>query len=279
MANVKKLVRHVVSAVKMKNVVPVYQTIKDSEELKGRVALIVGGTGGIGLAIAKSLLSSGCKVIVTGTREESINNAIFKLGGVNNSSVKAIKINASDVDSFNGKVQEAVNCFGKLDIFINSAGVHTEHVDFWSMTSAEYDRVMNINLKGTYFLCQSVARYMVNNKVHGHILLVSSSRGLEPAWSPYGISKWGINGLVKGLAEILIEKGIIVNGIAPGSTATALIGVSTDDTIYSEENKVGRFILPEEVAEVAKLLVSPAGDMIVGEVVPVSGGRGTFDIR
>lgn len=81
MANVKQLVRHVVSAVKMKNVVPVYQTIKDSEELKGKVALIVGGTGGIGLAIAKCLMSSGCKVIITGTRDESINNAIFKLGG------------------------------------------------------------------------------------------------------------------------------------------------------------------------------------------------------
>ena len=147
------------------------------------------------------------------------------------------------------------------------------------MTPEEYDRVMNINLKGVYFVCIEMAKYWKEKQKKGHILLISSSRGSEPAWSPYGISKWGINGLVKGLAEILIEKGIIVNGIAPGSTATALIGVSTDDTIYSEENKVGRFILPEEVAEVAKLLVSPAGDMIVGEVVPVSGGRGTFDIR
>lgn len=279
MANVKKLVRHVVSAVKIKNVVLVYQTVKDSEELNGKVALIVGGTGGIGLAITKSLLSSGCKVVVSGTRDESINNAISKLEGMNNSSIKAIKLNASDIDSFNTKVQEAANCFGKIDIFINSAGVHTEHVDFWSMSPSEYDRVMSINLKGTYFLCQSIAKYMAENKIQGHILLVSSSRGLEPAWSPYGISQWGVNGLVKGLAEILTSKGIIVNGIAPGSTATPLIGVSTDDTIYSEENEVGRFILPEEVAEVAKLLVSPAGDMIVREVVPVSGGRGTFDIR
>lgn len=81
MANVKKLVRHVVSAVKMKNVVPVYQTVKDSEELNGKTALIVGGTGGIGLAIAKRLLSSGCKVVVTGTRDESINNALSQIGG------------------------------------------------------------------------------------------------------------------------------------------------------------------------------------------------------
>lgn len=195
------------------------------------------------------------------------------------SSVKAIKLDINDTDSFSIKIQEAVQCFGRIDIFINSAGVHTENVDFWTMTPVVYDRVMNVNLKGAYFLCQSVAKYMVDNKVHGHVLLVSSSRGLEPAWSPYGISKWGINGLVKGLAEILTNEGIIVNGIAPGSTATPLIGVSTEDTIYSEENEVGRFILPEEVAEVVKLLVSPAGDMIIGEVIPVSGGRGTFDIR
>lgn len=279
MADVKKLVRHVISAVKMKNVIPIYQTVKDSGELEGKAALIVGGTGGIGLAIAKSLLSSGCNVVVTGTREESINNALEQLKRVKNGSAKAIRLNVNATDDFETKIQESVRSFGRIDIFINSAGVHTEHVDFWKMTPDEYNRVMDINLKGTYFLCQQIAKYMKANKIHGHILLVSSSRGLEPAWSPYGISKWSVNGLVKGLAELLTSDGIVVNGIAPGSTATPLIGVSSEDTIYSEENKMGRFILPEEVAEVAKLLVSPAGDMIIGEVVPVSGGRGTFDIR
>lgn len=113
----------------------------------------------------------------------------------------------------------------------------------------------------------------------GHILLVSSSRGAEPAWSPYGISKWSLNGLTKGLAQILLPYGIIVNAIAPGSTATELIGVKSGDSIESEENGLGRLVMPVEVANVAKLLVSGAGDMIVGETIHISGGRGLFDIR
>ena len=112
-----------------------------------------------------------------------------------------------------------------------------------------------------------------------HILLVSSSRGAEPAWSPYGISKWSLNGFTQGLAQILLPSNIIVNSIAPGSTATELIGVKEGDNIFSEENGNGRLIMPDEVANVAKLLVSPSGDMIVGQTIYVSGGRGVFDIR
>lgn len=138
---------------------------------------------------------------------------------------------------------------------------------------------MDINLKSEYFVCQSVARYMRNNKIKGHILLITSTRGLEPAYSPYGISKWGSNGFVKGLAELLVGYGITVNGIAPGSTATPLIGIDEGKTIWTSENKEGRYVMPSEVAEVAALLVRDAGRMVNGNVIAISGGRGTFDIR
>lgn len=84
---------------------------------------------------------------------------------------------------------------------------------------------MDVNLKGTFFACQSIGKYMKANKVKGAILLVSSSRGSEPAWSPYGISKWGLKGLTKGLGKMFAPYGINVNAIAPGSTATRLIGI------------------------------------------------------
>lgn len=147
------------------------------------------------------------------------------------------------------------------------------------MTPEEYDRVMDINLKGTFFACQAVGKYMMLNNIKGHILLISSSRGSEPAWSPYGISKWGMKGLTKGLAKMLIPHGIVVNTIAPGSTATELIGVKEGDSIYSTENEESRYIVPDEVGMLAKLLVSDAGNMIVGETIHISGGRGVFDIR
>ena len=140
---------------------------------------------------------------------------------------------------------------------------------------------MNINLRGPFFLCQAFAEYMTKDKSvdKKHILLVSSSRGSEPAWSPYGISKWALNGLTQGLAQMLLPHDIIVNAIAPGSTATELIGVKEGDSITITENKVGRLAMPDEIANLAKLLVSPAGDMIVGETVHISGGRGVMDIR
>ena len=182
-------------------------------------------------------------------------------------------------ESFQSVVEEVVTKYGKLDIFINSAGVHTENVNFWSMGPSEFDRVMDINLKGVFFACQTVGKYMINNKIRGSILIISSSRGSEPAWSPYGISKWGLKGLTEGLGQMLVPYGINVNSIAPGSTATELIGIKEGDSITSEENGMNRFVMPDEVATLAKLLVSESGKMIDGEVIHIAGGRGTFDIR
>ena len=177
--------------------------------------------------------------------------------------------------------KKTFSIFRKVDILINSAGVHTENVDFFTMTPDEFDRVMNINIKGVYFVCREFAKEMKQrpSRSKRHMLLVSSSRGAEPAWSPYGLSKWSLNGLTQGLAQLLLPDGIIVNSIAPGSTATDLIGVKEGDNIFSWENGNKRLVMPDEVSNVARLLVSSSGDMIVGQTIYVSGGRGVFDIR
>lgn len=120
---------------------------------------------------------------------------------------------------------------------------------------------------------------MVNNKIKGHILNISSSTGAEPAWSPYRLSKLGVEGFTRGLAQTLTPYGITVNAIAPGSTATNLLGYSNGDSIYTADNVVGRYIMPDEVASYAKILVSDLGNMVVGSTLYVSGGRGTYDIR
>lgn len=75
---------------------------------------------------------------------------------------------------------------------------------------------MNVNLKGTYFLCQSIAKYMIHRKINGHILIISSQSALEPSWSPYRLSKRGIEGIIEGMAQRLIEHQIVVNGLGPG---------------------------------------------------------------
>lgn len=273
--DLKLIIKKVIRMFKEREIIPVEHPVTVNTLFENKVALISGGTGGIGFSIAKSLLESGCKVIIAGTNDR-------KLTEIRSSFSKdtaTIKFDYTQPDKFKRVIREAAEIFGKIDIFISSAGVHTENVDFWTMQPEEFDRVMAINLKGTFFACQAVGEYMKNNGIKGHILLISSSRGSEPAWSPYGISKWGIKGLTGGLAKMLLPHGIIVNTIAPGSTATALIGVKEGDNIYSLENGELRFIMPDEVATLAKLLVSNAGNMIVGETIHISGGRGIFDIR
>ena len=160
----------------------IFHPVSSNKEFRGKVALISGGTGGIGLAIAKSLFESEFTVIKAGTNEKKMDSIQKKMG------FDTIIMDYFNPKSFEEVISTIVMKYGKLDIFINSAGVHTENVDFWAMDPDEFDRIMNVNLKGTFFACQSVGKYMKNNKIKGKILLVSSSRGSEPAWSPYGIS-------------------------------------------------------------------------------------------
>ena len=256
-----------------KEYMPISHPVSEGKEFDGKVALISGGSGGIGLAIAKSLQEAGCSVVIAGTNEKKLVALKTETG------LDTIVMDYSKPESFDGVVETVVRRHGKLDIFISSAGVHTENVDFWSMNPKEFDRVMDINLKGVFFACQVDGKYMRDAQMGGAILLVSSSRGSEPAFSPYGISKWGLKGLVEGLAKMFAPYGVNVNSIAPGSTATGLIGIKDGDSISSNENCFGRLVMPDEVATLAKLLVSDAGKMIDGEVVHISGGRGTFDIR
>lgn len=277
--NVKKIIKRIIAIKKQKEIIAVPYVVPETLLLKDKVAFIAGGSGGIGFSIARSLLRSGCKVIIAGTRYEKMLKLISSVDDCEKNSIKCIEINLNDLTTIEETVSKACAIFGKIDIFINSAGTHTPDVDFWEMSTAEYDRILNLNLKSVYFMCQVFGKYMRDNKIKGHILLISSSRGSEPAWSPYGISKWGVDGLVKGLAQKMTSYGIIVNGIAPGPTATDLLGVKDGDSLYSTQTIVGRLAEPNEISEYAKLMVSDLGNMVVGEILHISGGRGCFDIR
>lgn len=177
------------------------------------------------------------------------------------------------------KVSEAANLFdGRIDILVNSAGLVSKH-DFFSMTGEEYDSIMDTNLKGTYFISREVAKLMIEKKIHGHILNLSSSSSLRPAWTPYQLSKWGIKGLTLGLADLLIPYGITVNAIAPGPTATPMLGRSEEDSLYEPYTPAGRYSTPEEIANLAVFMVSGAGDMIVGDTVYMTGGSGNLTLH
>lgn len=242
--------------------------------LQGKVALIMGGHGGIGKAIVDSFVKSGCKVIVVSRNVEKVKTAFSE-----SSHLAFIRFDLSNLAGLDDMVMQAISCFGKIDILVNTAGTHTENVDFWTVSEKEYDRVLDINLKGCYFVSRSIATYMKNNGIKGHILNVSSSTGGEPSWSPYRISKRALEGMTLGMAQIMQPYGIVVNGIAPGEVATGLINWKEGDSIDTEHNHFGRMAMPEEVANLALFLVSDMGNMITGQMIYMSGGRGVYDIR
>lgn len=257
---------------------PIVIMPSNGEELKNKVALISGGSGGIGLAIARTFLKSGAKVIITGTNQGKLEKICSEIDDEN---LKSIVLNYSDSTSFEDKLKEVVSIFGKIDIFVSSTGIHVNRIglDFLNITVDEYDSIMGINLKGTYFMCQTVAKYMVAKQIKGHILIISSQSALEPSWSPYRLSKLGIDGITRGMAQSLLEHGIIVNAIGPGPTATSMQKDYKGNNIYTPLNPINRFTMPEEVAQYAKLMVSDLGNTIVGQTLYMSGGRGITEIR
>lgn len=274
----KKVLKAIIRLSKEREMIPVERIVDNKNRFDGKVALIAGGSGGIGLSIAEKLLSCGCKVIIAGTNLKKVTSIKTEL---NTTNVDCIQLNYLNIDEFDKKVKEAADIFGKIDIYISSVGIHVDRcdLDFLNTTEDEYDIIMNTNLKGTYFMCQRVAIYMMQEKIKGHILLISSQSALEPSWSPYRLSKLGIDGITKGIAQRLIKYGIVVNAIGPGPTATAMQKNYDGKNIYTELDPIKRYTMPEEIAEVAAMLVSNIGDTIVGDTLYMSGGRGIIEIR
>ena len=273
-AIIKKLLKGL-NLLRTKKIMPIVTPVDKEKILEGKVALITGGSGGIGLAIAEAFLASGCKVVIAGTKKEKLDGIKRKLV---NENLATIVINVTEVKSLSSKVSEAASVYGRIDILVNSAGAHHSH-EFEDMTEEEYDKIMDTNVKGTFFMCQAILEYMTKNKIRGHILNVSSSSALRPAEGPYHMSKWAITGLTKGLAKRCYKDGIIVNAIAPGQTATPMLDVNKNEDISNTYAFAGRYIMPEEIATLATLMVSPMGDMIVGDTFYMTGGSGvvTFE--
>lgn len=270
-------IKKILNYFRRKKMVPIIVKTDNTNILKDKVALIIGGSGGIGYSIAKKYISAGCKVVLAGTNPQKLEKLSAKLG----QNCKYICIDLNNISEFESKINDALSCFGKIDILVNSAGIHIDRVDldFINTTEEEYDKIMNINLKAIYFVSQIIAKYWIKNKIEGHILMISSQSALEPPWSPYRLSKNILKDLTTGIAQKLIKYNIVVNGIGPGPSATKMQHYHEGDEISNDLNPIGRYTMPEEIAEFAVLLVSDLGNTIVGDTIYMSGGRGIIEMR
>lgn len=273
----KRIIIRFLKLFKKKKIVPIYISQDNSNCLKNKIAIVTGGTGGIGFSISQKLLLAGCNVIVIGTNYEKFKKN-FKL--LDCDRIKFLSLDLCDVKSFEKIINEAAKSFNNeshLSILINCAGVN-EQKNFFDVNEDEFVKTMDINVKGAFFMSKYFSKYLIENNIRGHILNISSASGLRPASTPYALSKWAINGMTKGMADILLPYGIIVNGLAPGPTATEMISKSCED-ISSETSPAGRCSTPEEIADLALFMVSDRGDMIVGDTFYITGGSGTISLH
>ena len=255
-------------------------TLAPNELLQGKVALITGGTSGIGFEIAKAFSNAGASVIITGRNYERVQQTVKKICKeckVDTDHVLGVELDNTNIDRFPICLEQILHIMGKIDILVNNAGVLGG--DISDVTEKEYDTIMDTNLKGTVFLSKLIGNYMKEANIKGNILNIASSSSFRPAASAYTISKWGIRGLTLGLAKSLIPYGIVVNGIAPGPTATPMLLKGENENLALDRNPLGRFALPEEIANMAVFLTSDMGRTIVGDIVCMTGGVGliTYD--
>lgn len=267
----KRGLRFIIKGVPVRNITPTIVTLAPNELLKGRCALITGGTSGIGYCIAKAFLDSGATVIITSRNNERLKTSCEKLAESYKDRIFGIVLDNTKINTFEQVFRSAISLVGGryIDILVNNAGVSGGDIRTTSVT--EYDNVMNTNLRGVFFLSKLVGKYMKENRIEGNILNIASSSSLRPAISAYMLSKWGIRGLTLGLARAFTPYGITVNGIAPGPTATPMLLKDTSKGL-ANDTILGRYALPEEIANMAVFLVSGLGKTIVGDIVYMTGG-------
>ncbi|MEO0909031.1 MAG: SDR family oxidoreductase [Pseudomonadota bacterium] len=249
--------------------------------LENKIAIVTGGAQGIGYAIAERFLREKAKVIIADIDNKvgkEAENALRKIG-----TVKFVHCNVADRLDVHNLVAGAIDSHGKIDILVNNAGVVSEGADFLEVTEEEYERVLAINLKGSFMCSQEVAKHMVEQvnagKEPGSIVNISSVNAVFAIAEqvPYTISKGGINQLTKVASLSLAKYGIRVNAIGPGSIQTKILDKVIDNPEAVQKvlsrTPMGRIGDPSEIASIATFLASSESSYITGQTLYADGGR------
>lgn len=241
--------------------------------LLDKVAIITGGARGIGEATAKKFVKEGAKVVIADLNEEDIKrtvNEIREMGG----EIEGICVDVTKMESVNKMIEFTLEKFGRIDVLVNNAGI-TMDSTLLKMTEEQWDKVIDVNLKGVYNCGQAAAKVMVEQG-SGVILNASSVVGLYGNFGQtnYAATKWGVIGMTKTWAKELGRKGIRVNAVAPGFIATPMVKKMPEKVIemMKEKAPLQRLGEPEEIANAYAFLASDEASFITGAVLEVSGG-------
>lgn len=242
--------------------------------LEGKIAVVTGGTRGIGYAIVKKFLENGAKVIIFGSKEESVNKAMEELKKENSSYiVDGAWPKLESLESVQSIFDDIVSKYGKIDILVNNAGISAMD-KIYDYKEEEFDKIMDLNVKSVFNCSRAVVKYMKENG-GGVILNTSSMVSIygQPSGCGYPASKFAVNGLTKSLARELGKDNIRVNAVAPGVTLTDMMKNVPESVIEPiiKGIPLGRIGTPEDIANVFLFLASDMASYITGVVLSVDG--------
>ena len=245
-------------------------------DLKDRVAIITGGAQGFGLAISKRIIQSGGKVVIWDIDEIAIKSAIDEVSSENLSFKKVDVTNFVEIEN---ALLETEKELGKIDIFVNNAGITGMNAKVWDYPLDEWKKVIELDLNSTFYCCKAVVPHMIKNN-YGRIVNIASIAGKEgnPNASAYSTAKAGVIGFTKSLGKELADKNIAVNCVTPAAAKTRIFDQMTQEHIDYMLSKIprNRFAKVDELASLVCWLSCEENSFTTSAVFDLSGGRATY---
>ena len=245
-------------------------------DLRGRNAIVTGGAQGFGLAITKRFIESGANVIVWDIDEKIFLEAQKKISHKN---LHFDNVNVIENSEVKKGVDNAINNLGKIDIFVNNAGITGPNETTWNYPIDEWKKVIDVDLNGVFYCSKNITPHMIENN-YGKIINIASIAGKEgnPNAVAYSSAKAGVIALTKSLGKELSQYNISVNCITPSAAKTRIFEQMTDEHIEYMLSKIprNRFVELEEVASLVSWLSSEENSYSTGAVFDISGGRATY---
>ena len=242
--------------------------------LTGKIALVTGAARGIGKEIALTLASNGATVIVNYNGSKERAEAVVSVIKANGGEAEAMQCNVADFEASETMVKEILSKYGKVDILVNNAGITKDNL-IVRMSEADYDAVLDTNLKGAFNMIRHLSRAFLKQR-SGKIINISSVSGVmgNAGQSNYSASKAGLIGLTKSVARELASRNVCVNAVAPGFIATEMTEVLSEDYMNKMKEMIplGKLGNTKDIANMVLFLAGNQSDYITGQVIHVDGG-------
>ena len=244
-------------------------------DFNNRTAVVTGGAQGIGLAIARRLVASGAKLRIWDRDEKLLAKSVASLGA----SATGDVLDVTDYTAIERATRSALETLGKIDVFVNNAGIAGMTKPVTEYPIEEWKRVVDIDLNGPFLCCRAVVPHMTRTG-YGRIVNVASIAGKEgnPNAAAYAAAKGGLIAFTKALGKELAQTGVLVNCVAPAAAQTAILDQVTPEFAKFMLSKIpmGRFVTPDEIAALVCWLASEDCSFSTGAVFDISGGRATY---